>query len=123
MKLVLVASLAAVLGMGVSGKAEAHGYPPPAGGSIYWADDNVVIGFNYGVPIVRPYYVPPRYGYSPRVYRHAYRHGKHHGHYKGYSKGYRKGYYKGHKRGHRDDRHDRHDRRGRHGHGRDRWDD
>jgi len=113
MKLVLVASLAAVLGMGMSGKAEAHGYAPPVGGSVYLADGRVVIGLNYGIPIVRTYYVPPRYGYSPRVYRQAYRHGKHDGHYKGYARGYRKGDYKGHKRGGRDDRHDRHDRRGR----------
>lgn len=119
MKFVLVASLAAVLGMGMSGTAEAHGYPAP-GGSIYWADDNVVIGLNYGAPYFAPHYAPPRYVYRPRVYRHVYHHGKHYGYHKGHHKGYSKGYRKGYKHGHR---YDRHDRRGRHGHGRRDWDD
>lgn len=124
MKLILVASMAAVLAMGMSGNAEAHGYPSGAGGSVYWADDNIVIGFNYGGPYVRPYYVPPRGVYRPRSgYRHDYHEGRHYGHARGYKKSYRKayskGYRKGYRKGHRHDRrHDRHhDRRhDRHGH-------
>ncbi len=119
MKLILVASMAAVLAMGMSDKAEAHGYPSAAGGSIVLGGDGLVIGLNYGVPLVRPHYVPPRYVYHPRAAyrsdyrkRHYYSHA--HGYKKGYRKGYSKGYRKGHGKGHRHDwRHDhRYDRRG-----------
>lgn len=111
MKRLTVAILAATLGMGVSAKAQAHDYR--SGGSILWADESLVIGFNYGGPYVRPYYVPPRYVYRPRSdYRRAYYKGRHHGKAHGYNKGYHKGYRHGHHKGHRDDR--RHDRR--HGH-------
>lgn len=113
MKRVLVASLAAVIAIGMSGAAEAHGYPAPAVGSVYWADNNVVIGLHYGAPYVAPYYAPPRYVYRPRVYRPAY-HVRHHGHHKDDSREYRKDYYKGYRRGHGHDRH---------GHGRRDWDD
>ncbi|MDX1554620.1 MAG: hypothetical protein R3212_01195 [Xanthomonadales bacterium] len=115
MKLVLVASLAAVLGMGISGEAEAHGYGPVSGGSFYWADSGYAVGFSYGVPVAAPYYAPRPYAYAPRAYRHAHYHGKHyrkyhrgHGrhHGKGYKKAYRKGYRKGYRHGYRDDWYD-----------------
>lgn len=110
MKLVLVTSLAAALALSMTGEAEAHGYAPASGGSIYWADDNVVIGLNYGAPVVAPYYVPPRHAYRPRYYRGShgkgYRKGKHRGYKKGYKHGYRKGYKSARHdgRGHRDRR-------------------
>jgi hypothetical protein len=110
LNLILVTSIAAVLGLGLSGTSEAHGYPSTAGGSVYWADDNVFIGLNYGGPYVQPYYAPPRYVYRPRAYRHAYRHDKHYG----YSKSYRKGHRHGHGRdnyGRRDYDRRGHDRR------------
>lgn len=118
MKPILVASMAAVLTMGMSGKAEAHGYPSGGGGSIYWADEDIVIGFNYGGPYVRPYYVPPRYIYRPHGYHKDFHKGRYYGHAHGYKKSYRKGYSKGYRKGHRkghryDRRHDHH--RDRHG--------
>lgn len=109
MKLILIASMAAVLTMGMSGKAEAHGYPA-AGGSFIWSDDNIVIGLNYGGPYVRSYYVPPRAVYRPRWgYRNDFHQARYHGHARGYEKSNRAGYFKGHRKGHRHDRrHDRH---------------
>ena len=104
MKLVLVVSMAAVLGMGMSGSALAHGSGAAVGGSVYWANDGYLVGLNYGGPYVAPYYVPPRYVYAPRTYRGAYRHGS------GYGRGYHKGYYKGYRQGYRHD--SRHDHRG-----------
>ncbi len=118
MKLVLVTSLTAVLALGLSGKAEAHGYAPASGGSFYWADSGVAIGLSYGQPIVAPYYAPPRYVYRPRYYGGYYGKGYHKGKHRGYKKGYKRGY----KKGYRSARYDYHRRDGRRGHHRD-WDD
>lgn len=119
MKLVLVTSMAALLGLGMGGEARAHDYVTSArgavGGTVYWADSNLAIGLSYGAPVVRPYYVPPpRYVYQPRVYRggyrDAYRYGKHRGYRNGYGKGYKKGYGRGYKKGHGHRGHGRGDR-------------
>ena len=115
MKLVLVTSLAVLLGLGVSGSALAHGNGAVVGGSVYWANDGYAIGLNYGGPYVAPYYAPPRYVYAPRAYRGAYRYGAHYDHGRGYRRGYGKRYSRGYRKGHRDG----------HGHGREyrRYDD
>jgi len=104
MKLVLVISLAIMLGFSMSDSAQAHGYKAAAGGSFYWSNNGYLVGVNYGAPYAVPYYAPPPryYGRGYRAPRYEYRHGKRHGYHKGYKKGYRKGYRKGKRRGHRD---------------------
>lgn len=99
MKTILVASMAALLGLGMSGGAEAHdyrGYAPAYGGAIYLTPDSYAFSISYGVPYARPYYLPPpRYAYYPKRYKHAYYHGKHRGYGEGYRKGYRHGHHHG----------------------------
>ena len=127
MKLVLVASMAALLGLGVSNNAQAGGYGG-VGGSIFWSEDNYAFGLSFGQPYAvhyypQPYYAPryyapPRYAYYPRPYARPYYRGKSRaydrGYYRGYKKGHHKGHHKGRGRGHGHDRYRRDDYRGRH---------
>jgi hypothetical protein len=96
MKLLLVASMTAVLAFGIAGKAEAHDYRPAVGGSLYLADGNFLLGLNLGWPYVQPYYVPPRYVYRPRSYSSrydkGYRYSSYRSHGRDHHHGYRKGY-------------------------------
>jgi hypothetical protein len=121
MKLILVASLAAVLGLSISGESMAGGYAPVAGGSIYWANDNVFVGFNYGGAYPLTYYAPPRYVYRAPVYGpvyyRSYRDGRYRGSARDYSRGYKKGYRSGYRQGHHDRRGRGHKGRGRGHHG------
>ena len=100
MKPVLILSLVAALGMGLSGPVLAHGNGA-SGGGVYWSDGGYSVGVRYYDPYVGAYWAPPRYYRGPRGHRHGHRHG----YDRGYRKGYKKGYRKGKRHGHRDRKH------------------